>query len=177
MMFHLPRLINRNQKGFTLIELMLAIAIGGLIAGGITAAIFQVVIGSARTNNHMIAVRQVQNAGYWVSHDAQIAQSIDIGGSGGGFPLTLTWTDWESNNVHQVTYTLVAMPGSELKNLQRSHSINGTTQQTGIMAQFIESTQTSCSWNNGVLAFNITATVHGQTETRVYGVTRRLGSY
>ena len=84
MMF--PRLglikrMNKDQKGFTLLEMLLAILIGSLIAGGITATIFQVVMGSARTNNHMIAVRQVQNAGYWVSHDAQMAQNVSWTGT------------------------------------------------------------------------------------------------
>ena len=140
MMFPRLGLINKNQKGFTLIELMVAIAISSVITGGITMTIFQVIIGSARTNNHMIAVRQAQNAGYWVSHDAQMAQSVTLGASS-GFPLTLTWTDWDDNEVHQVTYTLEDMAGGS-KQLERSHSSDGTPEIT-IVAQFIDPT-TKC---------------------------------
>ena len=78
MMFHRLRLINKNQLGFTLIELVMAIAISGVITGAITGTIFQVIVGSARTNNHMIAVTQVQDAGYWLSHDAQMIQQAPV---------------------------------------------------------------------------------------------------
>ncbi len=53
------RLIHKDQCGFTMIEMVIAIAIVGLIAGGITMTTFQVLEGSARSSNHTIAVRQV----------------------------------------------------------------------------------------------------------------------
>ena len=65
MIFNSIRSIYKNQKGFTFIELILAVAITGIITGGITMAITQLLIGNARTSNHMVAIRQVQNAGYW----------------------------------------------------------------------------------------------------------------
>jgi prepilin-type N-terminal cleavage/methylation domain-containing protein len=170
MIFHRLRLINKNQLGFTLLELMLAMAISGIISGGITMSIFQVLNGSARTNNHLIAVNQVQNAGYWVSLDAQMAQIVvpdeyeDT-----GFPLTLTRTDWDTNEVYQVTYTL----DPALKNLQRIYS-HGIT-ETSIIAQFIDPEQTSCVWDGEVLTFTIMVTVGGQSETRVYEIKPRPG--
>jgi len=124
-------------------ELMLAIAITSIIAGSITMTVFQVFISSARTSNHMTVVGQAENAGYWVSRDVQMAQIVAPADEavddpdGTRFPLTLTWTDWDSNDVHQVVYTLVDMPSGGLKNLQRSHSINGDT-NTDIIAQFID---------------------------------------
>jgi len=98
-----------------MIELVIAIAITGLITGGITMGIFQVIDMNARTSNHMTAVNQVQNAGYWVSLDAQMAQSVNAAGAS-GFPLTFTWTDWNGDE-YQVDYTLEDVGGSTLKNL------------------------------------------------------------
>jgi prepilin-type N-terminal cleavage/methylation domain-containing protein len=147
MMFPRLRLINKNQKGFTLMELVVAIAITGIISGGITATMFQVFVGSARTSNHMIAVRQVQNAGYCVSLDAQMAQTVVLARDTDGFPLQLSWTDWDDNKVYQVTYTLEDMTGGS-KQLQRSHSSDGTT-DTDIIAQFIDLTQTKCELTGG----------------------------
>jgi prepilin-type N-terminal cleavage/methylation domain-containing protein len=140
-----PRLglINKDQKGFTLLEMLLAILIGSLIAGGITATIFQVVIGSARTNNHMIAVRQVQNAGYWVSHDAQMAQKVVLARDADGFPLlTLEWTDWYGtpNEIHYF------IEGGDLKRQVVSPQASETT-----VARFIDpdSAKTKCQLTGG----------------------------
>lgn len=109
MMFHKLGLVNKNQKGFTMIEVVTVLAISGIVVSGITMTFYQLVIGSGRTNNHMIAIKQVQNAGFWVSHDAPSAQSVNLGESS-GFPLTLSWTDW-NNTVNTVTYSL---DGTEL---------------------------------------------------------------
>jgi len=148
------RLFHKSQTGFTLIELMLAIAISGIITGGITATIFQVFDGSARTNNHMTAVRQVQNAGYWVSHDAQMAQHVYLewGGEtpvGSKFPLRLTWTDWDDKDEHEVIYTLE--PHGEPKLLQREHVIRDAggvviKDEVAIIAQFIDPDLTKVEW-------------------------------
>lgn len=113
MMFHRLGLINKKQMGFTLLELLIVLAISGLVTGATTMTFFQVFDGNARTSNHMEAVRQVQNAGYWVSRDAQMAQIVDTGNDPGTPELelvTLTWTEWD-NTAHQVVYTL---QGAEL---------------------------------------------------------------
>ena len=162
------RLFHKNQMGFTLVELMLAIAITGVITGGITMTIFQVFDANVRTSNHMTAVRQVQNAGYWVSRDAQMAQDI-VTGDDPATPgvtefLTLTWTDYNGDG-HQVTYTL---EGAELW-----RNYDG---QRSLVAQHIDPTGTTCDFAGGKLTFTVTATVEEQSETRIYEVTPRPDS-
>jgi prepilin-type N-terminal cleavage/methylation domain-containing protein len=190
MMFPKLRLINRSQLGFTLIELTLTMAIAGLIAGGVTMTFLQVVNGSGRTNNHMVAVRQVQNVGYWVNHDAQMAQNValadesDDNPDGTRFPFTLTWVDWGTNEEHQVIYSLEDMTNGA-KQLVRSHSSGGDT-ETSFIARFIDVTekdgqpQTRCGFTNGVLTLTVTATVgdgkQELSETRVYEIVPRPGS-
>lgn len=111
MIFGRLGLIHKDQRGFTLIELLVALAITGAIAGGIVTAIFQIFTVNTQSNEHMLAIRQVQNAGDWISHDTQMAQSIDadpviIGGGEDPHPLfelypgqtqvlALTWVGWE----------------------------------------------------------------------------------
>jgi prepilin-type N-terminal cleavage/methylation domain-containing protein len=184
MIFRRLRLINRNQIGFTLIELMIAIAITGVVTGAVTTTIFQVANGSARTNNHMTAVREVRSAGYWVSHDAFMTKSVELADEsvddpdGTRFPFTLTWTDWETNEVHLVVYNIV---GDEL---QRVHSINGTTDTSIVVAEFIDTTLDDDGQRktrvDGELTLTVTATLGAgsqeQSETRTYEIVPRPGS-
>jgi prepilin-type N-terminal cleavage/methylation domain-containing protein len=182
MMYHRLGLIHKDQRGLTLTELILAIAITAIITAVITLTIFQMMTGSVRTNNHMTAVRQVQSAGYWVSHDAQMAQSITP--PGGGFPLTLTWEEWEEDsNNHEVVYSLVDMPNTELKKLQREYVTEDTegnvTTEVAFVAEYIDTGQTSCTLDEDeyLLIFTVTATVGGgmseESETRTYEVMPR----
>ena len=175
MIFHRLGLIHNNQRGVTLVELIVAVAITGIITGGITMTIFQVFGGNERTSNHMTAVRQVQNAGYWISHDTQMAQDVDTGASS-GFPLTLTSTDWDSGDMHQVIYTLLVD-----NKLQREHYTNLNLDATTIVAEYINPDETSCVWDDaeGKLTLTVTATMVGwksASETRIYEVIPRPGS-
>jgi prepilin-type N-terminal cleavage/methylation domain-containing protein len=172
--------LKKGERGFTLIELVVAIAIAGLITGGITAAIMQILTINTRASNHMIAVRQVQQAGKEVSKDALQAQpnTINVTPPGGDF-LVLGWTDWEGlENV--VVYTLQVMPSrSDLRMLERSHTINGTPQATAlpVVAEYIDPgpENTYCEFVDGVLTFKVTATVGTESESRVYEVDPRVG--
>jgi prepilin-type N-terminal cleavage/methylation domain-containing protein len=174
------QLIGSNQKGLTLVELVMAMAVTAIIASAVTAVIYQVFNMNARSSNHMIAIRQVQNAGYWVSHDAQMAQSTNV--TGPNF-LVLKWTDW-NNGQNQVTYTLENASGG-LKNLRRTYSIDsgsGPVVQTNfLVGQYIDQTNTSCSSNltSKELIFTVTAKVgsgsKAESETRRYEVKPRPG--
>jgi len=169
------KLLKSNQRGFTLIELLVAIAISGLIAGGITMIIFQVFDGNARTSNHMMAVSQVQNAGYWVSHDGQQAQNVEPEDppDPDGFPFVLTWAEWDGT-VNEVTYTIVG------NDLQRSYSIGGGVPNQATVARHITSIEVvPRPFNGGKFTFTVTASVgtgsQVQNETRIYEVTPRPG--
>ena len=177
--FHILRSINRNRLGFTLIELAIAMAISGIICASVTMTIFQVFDSSGRTSTHMTAVRQVRSAGYWVSHDVLMAQDLVLTDEssddpdGSRLPLTLTWSDWTSNEIHEVTYSIV---GDEL---QRADSINSGAATVGVMAEFIDPENTRCEYTDGQFTFTVTATVGAgsaaQTETRTYEVNPRPG--
>ena len=176
------KLVNNNQKGFTMIEVVIAIAITAIITGGIIMTIFQVFDGNTRSSNHMIAVRQVQNAGYWVSHDTLMALSVEPTADPDGLPLTLTWTDWNGDE-HEVVYTLLAD-----NELQREHYINydpvtnPDPDSTIFVAEYInpDPAKTNCQFTSGELIMTVTATVGSgsqeSSETRVYRILPRPSS-
>jgi len=167
--------LGKGEKGFTLVELLIVIAITGLIAGGLTTTIMQVLSMSHDTANHMTAVRQVQQAGFWVSPDVQMAQNVTTSESP-GFSFNLTWTDYGTGYLHLVIYTLEDMPSGEFKILRRKHYIGTDLDSTNIVAEYIDPTGTSCNYTDPVLTFTVTATLGGQSETKVYEVKRRPGS-
>jgi len=169
------RFTHDDQGGFTLLELIIAIAIAGLITAGITVAIMQILTINTRASNHMIAVRQVQQAGKEVSKDALQAQPSKIDDNPLDAFLVLNWTDSQGGN-NTVTYTLQTMPSAPaLSVLARTHTINGTEWETArpVVAEYIDPNQTSCSWTGEVLVFNVTATVGTQSETRIYEIEPR----
>jgi len=156
-MFNRLKKINKNQKGFTLIELIMVIAITALIIGVIAMSISLVFNVSARSDSHMLAVRQVQNAGHWINLDTQMAQTVQLDESEDtGFPLTLTWTEGKvvdghliEGDEHRVRYTL------EDDKLQREHYTNydpddpDDPDSTIFVAEYIDQAETSCSLTGG----------------------------
>ena len=165
-----------------MVELLIAMLLTGIVATAITGTILYVLNVNFSTANRMTAVRQVRNVGFWISPDFQMARDVDPGGSQ-GFPLTLTWIDWATNDTHEVIYTLENMPSSEFKRLQREHKINSVLDSTITVAEYIDPDQTSidpdeaCNFPDcGKFKFTVTATVGGQSETRVYEVETRPGS-
>jgi len=184
MIFGRLRVIQRDQRGLTLLELLIAIVLTGAITSGITMTIFQVFDTSSRTSNHMIAIRQVQHAGKQVSEDLLQAQHINDNPDTPEL-LTLNWTDWDNNAQHKIAYTLEDMPSGEFKILWRRHYINSSLDSTTKVAEYIDPAETSCvpepedcdpELEDCAFTFTVTANVSGQSETRVYEVTPRASS-
>jgi prepilin-type N-terminal cleavage/methylation domain-containing protein len=75
-LIHLVRDRLRDSRGFTLMEMMLALAIGALVMTGVFAVWTQMFNVTAANSNYMAAFRQVQSGGDWISHDAQMTQGV-----------------------------------------------------------------------------------------------------
>jgi prepilin-type N-terminal cleavage/methylation domain-containing protein len=172
------KVIHKNHKGLTLVELLVALAIFGVISGATNAVIIQMTQ-SSRTSAHMVAIRQAQSAAYRVNCDALQAQVVIPGSeSDGGFPLVLNWTVWDTGEAHSVTYNLVN-PSGDIYELQREdETSNGTL--TTIVGQYIyrgsePPRQTNCSWSaaDKVFTLNITTMVGQEVEERTYKIKPR----
>ncbi|MFC2042202.1 hypothetical protein ACFLTV_01690 [Chloroflexota bacterium] len=169
--------MGRNQVGFTLIDLTIAVAITGLISLGVSTSIIQLAKGSTYNRNQNTAIEQLQNACHWMSNDVRMAQAMELG-IDQGFPLTLTWTEYgDGGDRHDIVYV---MHGS---GLERREYINEASSMTTpstvtIVAENVDLTGTSCELNeldgNVVLIVNITSTVDAglepATETRRYEI-------
>jgi Tfp pilus assembly protein PilW len=173
MRFLKVKLLNKNQQGFLLIEVLGALVIASLISLVVTMANAQVLKQTSDNNNYTTASRNTLNALYWIGRDVQMAQTIN---GTDGFPqtdsLVLSWKTWD-NNVHTANYTLV---DSEL---QRTYVIDSGSPTTIIVAEYINPGEglTYCTSDNGVVTLKITSSVGEGSETmdvsKIHKITSR----
>ena len=97
-------MIRRREKGFTLIEVIVALAIISVIIVALSMTITTIVTNSQGTTERSVVLRQVQNAGYSISRDVQMAEDVTLDGTS-GFPLILDIpVDTDENNNYSVNY-------------------------------------------------------------------------
>lgn len=142
------RSICANQKGFTLTELLVGIALTSLLIGAVVMAVPQMNSAVKRGNNHTYVATQLQNATHWLQVDSKMAQEVTLDSGASGFPLVLSWVDWD-NAQHEVTYYL---GGSEFF---RSYAVDGGSPQIKSLAQSISSG--TCTYENGLLSVSLTS--------------------
>jgi prepilin-type N-terminal cleavage/methylation domain-containing protein len=165
MIFRNIKLFFKKQPGFTLIELMVSLAITGFIGLGTTMSIVQVLNETSRNSDYTAASRNAMNAAYWIGRDAQMAQVIS---GAADFPntanLTLSWQDW-NNSSYNVTYSL------ENDRLFRTYTIDGQS-TLSLVAEYINADPelTNCTADEGTMILTVTSSV-GQG-SKVINVTR-----
>jgi len=80
--------VKQREKGFSLLEVLIGLAIVAIIVVPITMTTTVIVRSSRQVAAQNAVLPQVQNAGYWISRDVQIASGITPGDTN-GFPLSL----------------------------------------------------------------------------------------
>ncbi len=112
-----------KQRGFTLIEILVAMALGGLVIGTAAPAIFQVVRGSARSNGMAVALSDIDNAAHWLTRD--VGQALPNTPEN---PNNITLIDG-AQPVSHMTFSWMALTTCAAQVGSVSHSITYT--QTG----------------------------------------------
>ncbi len=163
-----------KQKGYTLIEILVVIAVGSMIMGVAAAVIHQIVWGTGRTNSQVIALVDVNQAALMIKRDLLMCQTTNLSSSPlvltpqtPGLSVDLSWTDHTSfttpNPTHTSTFTL---SGTKLR-----RTYDGVTSTVG---QFV--TSLSLTQNGRVIDVIITSTsprVPQRIETLRFSVYRR----
>ena len=106
-----------KQKGFTLVEVLVVLAVGSVLLTGAVLSIQQLTMGTGRSNSQVIALTDVNQAALRIKKDLMMIQNTDLTdnvpqpGS-----VWLGWTDYTGlagdNATHSISYTLA---GTELK--------------------------------------------------------------
>ena len=174
--------MRQSEKGFTIIEMIVAIAIMALIGLAATMTTFQSIKVTERNNDHLTAVRQVQNAGYWIGRDAQMSENITTDNLSGTDFLVLAWTEWDdSGNVtasHSVTYFFVGLSDG-IGKLKRNHWSSAGANNDTLVAQYISydpddpASTSNVSYQKPVLNVKLAALYGDAGETREYSISCR----
>ena len=165
--------ICKDRRGFTLVELLIVIAIAALVGVGVVALVFQVFGANAGSTNRMTAVKEVENAVHWITRDAQAAQVDYVADQPESpFPVTLTWTNSHDSPAteNNVTYSVTAAG-----ELRRAYSQDGGPPSTAVVARHLDTASTNWSYvlSEHALTFQVTSTVAGlrtASETRSFQV-------
>jgi len=141
-------------------EILVVMLVGGMIMAAGLLTMYQVIWGTARTNDQVRALTDANVAAMWLRQDLQMAQDTSlVDGANPASTLTITWTDFTGwageTSDHSITY---ARNGN---NLIRTY--DGSDRSAGRNITAIGFTQ-----NGNFVNATITATgtgISGRTET------------
>jgi prepilin-type N-terminal cleavage/methylation domain-containing protein len=175
--------MKKQEIGFTIIELMIAISIMALASVAAGMAIYQVFGGTEGNNDRLTALHQVQNSGYWISRDTQMAISVNTTDNM-SFPefLRLGWTEWDDAGdpkYHLIHYTL-ENGSNNLYSLKRTHTDSDNITQETMIADYIfyqpgNEYSSNTTQNGSIIHVNITSIFGDLRESREYQIKRRAG--
>ena len=136
-----------GQKGLTIIEMLVAIAVTGIIVVFLGTAIYQIITVSEYGNDRLTAMHELQNSAHWFNLDGQKAVTANVSDD-----LLLTISETTS-----IIYSLV---GTELRR------ISGSSQIT--LARNI--TSADFSIDNRVITMSLTSAPEGRYDVSESGI-------
>ena len=157
-----------RQRGFTLLELLVALAVGSVIITGALLTVNQVILGTLRARSQTVALNDVNFAAERIKKDIQMVQNTNLTEGVPQSSVTLTWTDYTrftsvDETPHSSMYTL---SGTELL-----RTYDGTAGIAGRHISSIEFTR-----NDRVIKVDITATetTGGQQRSKTLSFSMRM---
>jgi len=162
--------MKRGEKGFTVIELLLVVAITGVIVVPLMMATTTLLTNPQRSTNQNVVLQEVRNAGTWISRDVQMSRTVTPGGSN-GFPLSLSIpVDDDENNDNSIEYVF---DGDMLK--RRLYDPVPTLISETHVADHIDTDNTTFSAVDvGLYRLTVRAARGEAAVTRGYEVSQRL---
>jgi prepilin-type N-terminal cleavage/methylation domain-containing protein len=142
-------MMKSDERGFTMVELIMATAITGLIVSFLGTSIYQMLTVTEYGNDSLTATHELQNAAHWFGLDGQKASTANADSG-----LLLTISDDSS-----ITYSLV---GTELRRIIDSTHM--------ILARNI--TSANFSIENRVITMSLTSSPEGRDSVSESGTYR-----
>ena len=130
--------MRQRQKGFTLIEIVLATGIAGAIVVVVAMTTTTLMMNSQQPTTQQTLLQQVQNADYWILRDANMAGNMTLS-SPNGFPFTLNIpVDQDENHNYDVEYSL-----DSNKLMRKQYDSSGNLTAETVIAQYVDTDNTT----------------------------------
>ena len=167
-----------DHRGFTLVELLVALAVGSIVMVGTTQTLQQIFILVAKAESSVLAMRQVQFAGDWIVRDALAAQVIPPAGTPinlSNTPLVFYKVNWGSDGT-TLTYSVDKSDPVNYKLRRReekTYYVTGTKTDnviwvadsiTSLTAQYAQ----PAGMDRKALTVTIVATIGSSSENRTF---------
>ncbi|MDD5189494.1 MAG: hypothetical protein PHE50_00445 [Dehalococcoidales bacterium] len=174
---------NRNENGFGAVELLIGLVVAAMIGLGTTMLTQQTLTVNDRTHTNIATTTQVENAGYWISRDAQMSEDILTAGLDSQTFIEFGWTEWllgQDSIYHSVIYSF-ANTEDGVGDLMRTHWSSAGENQTTLVAKYIyfdpEDTDGSslADFANGYLNIRLVSILGHDTAIRNTKVSPRPG--
>jgi type II secretory pathway component PulJ len=169
----------KGENGYSFIEVLLAVSVSALLAIGAGMTTAQIIMSSRLNSDWNVMLRQAQSVGQWVSQDALMVSTIDIGDDPGTEDvefISLFWKDWENGDTSDTYYlwfdTADSLKLLERRQITRDNSGAVTSDTSSLVATNIYAatlTQQVNSWR-----LNVEARSGDRSVTREYEISRRL---
>lgn len=95
----------KGNRGMTLVELVVAVSISGLISTTALAAIGHLTIVKGKDSKHIEAVRELERSVYYIGRDIRMAQATDLVQGVPSPQVTLSWVErWAGGEVAHTSF-------------------------------------------------------------------------
>jgi len=163
-----------GEKGFTLLEVAIGLAITAVIIAPLTMSVMTLLTNPQRSNDKNIVLQQVRNAGDWIARDVHMAENVTDDEP--GYLLTLRIpVDTDEDNDYRIEYLF---DGNQLKREVYNPVGNTTAETVTLIAYYINTDNTTFVTENvtaGLHKLTIRAVKDKAAITASYEVSQRLG--
>lgn len=165
-----------RESGILLTELAVVVGIAALIVGAAVTVTYRTYTDTRRTNDHLVATRNVENAGYWLSRDVQMAERLGTENLTQPQFLILKWTEWgydQPSVYHAATYSIENVSGG-VGTLKRRHEDSLGNRQDTLIAERVyynpadPPNTTGYTYQQPMLTLQLVASVGETRATRNY---------
>jgi len=164
--------MKQGQKGFTLLEMLLATAITGVVITIVAMTTTTLLLNTQQPIVNLLLLQQIQNAGHSFTSDIQMSSNVTLSGPNGFTATVNIAIDQDENNNYDVEYLL---SGANFTRKQYDN-VGGLVSERVIAQHVVTANTTLVSLSDGLFKLTVQASLEGELATAEYEARRRLAA-